>query len=188
MKTELLNREVGGWVILDYMDCGKSAVVMRGRRDDKVAALKIFDPDLVERFGRATQLARIQRETTLVGKNHPNLISIYDGGECSSTGYLYVAMEFVEAPSLASALLTLPRDRIRSVICQVAAAAEYLELLGLVHRDIKPENIVVTEAWARTILLDLGVLRPLSGSDLTDETNKKPFIGTLRYAAPEHLL
>ena len=188
MAAELVNREIGGWNVTEYVNCGKSAIVLRGRREEKVAALKVFDPDLVQRFGRASQLARIEREKALVGKNHPSLVSIFDGGECPQTSYLFVAMEFIEAPNLAAVLQTLPRDRIRSVISQVAAAAEFLEGLDLAHRDIKPENIVITESWARTVLLDLGVLRPLSGSDLTDETNAKPFIGTLRYASPEHLL
>jgi len=173
---------------MEYVNCGKSALVMKARRDDQIAALKIFDPDLVQRFGRVVQLSRIARETTLIGKNHPNLVGIYDGGECPSTGHLFVAMEYIDAPNLGSTLETLPRDGIRSVLSQVAAAAEYLESMELVHRDIKPENIVVTAGWARTVLLDLGVLRPLAGSDLTDETNSKPFIGTLRYAAPEYLL
>lgn len=188
MAAELVNSEIGGWKVTEYVNCGKSAIVLRGWRDENVAALKVFDPDLVQRFGRGSQLARIDREKTLIGKNHPNLVSIFDGGECPQTGYLFVAMEYIEAPNLAAALQMLPRDGIRSVISQVAAAAEFLESLNLAHRDIKPENIVITQSWARTVLLDLGVLRPLSGSDLTDETNAKPFIGTLRYASPEHLL
>src|SRR5215469_16934430 len=144
IEKELLGQEVGGWKIVSRINAGKSAVVFKASRENEVAAVKIFDPEIVERHGKAVQLARIERELVLRGKYHPNLIKILDGGECARTGYLFVAMEFVEAPNLASVLSSVPRDRIWPLVSQVASAARFLESLGLVHRDIKPENIVVS--------------------------------------------
>ena len=73
IADDLQGKEVGGWVVLDYINYGKSSLVVKATRKGEDAALKIFDPDLVERFGRKTQLERIEREKSLIGKPHPNL-------------------------------------------------------------------------------------------------------------------
>lgn len=55
------------------------------------------------------------------------------------------------------------------------------------HRDIKPANIVVSDDFETATLLDLGIVRPMEPSDLTDPTSSKHFIGTARYSPPEFL-
>jgi eukaryotic-like serine/threonine-protein kinase len=82
IETGLLGQEVAGWKITGRLDSGKSAVVFQASRDSEAAAIKIFDPEMVERYGKNVQLARIERELRLKGKHHPNLIKILDGGEC----------------------------------------------------------------------------------------------------------
>jgi serine/threonine-protein kinase RIO1 len=79
MSAELLGKTVGGWLIQKYINHGKSAVVFLAQRSGQEAALKIFDPEIVERYGRDVQLKRINRELSLVGKSHPNLAAIYAG-------------------------------------------------------------------------------------------------------------
>src|SRR4030043_74679 len=95
MAAELVDHQMSCWTVREYINYGNSVVILRATRDAKEAALKVFDPDLVERFGLATQLSRIRRETDLIGKSHKNLIEIMDGGECTSTGYLFVAMAYL---------------------------------------------------------------------------------------------
>jgi len=185
--AELQGTRVGGWTVEQLISNGHSAVVLRATRDGEVAALKVFDPDIVARFGRAEQLERINRETAIGPHAHPNLVAILDGGECEQTGYLYVVMELLDAQPLSDRLLVIPRQRIRPLVSQIAAAAQYLETLHIVHRDIKPSNIVVTPDFTKATLLDLGVLRPIGQSDITDESAPL-FIGTLQYGPPEFLL
>ena|ERR1700730_14732051 len=168
IETELRGRDIGGWTIAARVNNGKSAVIFKATRENETAAIKIFDPEMVERYGKKVQLARIQRELILRGKYHPNLVRILDGGECSSTGYLFVAMEFVEAPNLASVFTRVPREHIWRLISQIAGAARFLEGLGLAHRDIKPENVAISDDYQRAVLLDLGVLRPFGTTGLTD--------------------
>jgi serine/threonine protein kinase len=186
MARELIGQQVGGWLIQRLINAGKSAVVFAARKDSQQAALKIFDPELVERFGKATQLARIDREKSLIGERHPHLVQILDGGECPATHHLFVAMELIEATNLGASLTLVPRDKILPIIHQVASAARFLEEKNLAHRDIKPENIALLPDFSRAVLLDLGVLRPIGDSDLTDE-DARVFIGTLRYSSPEFL-
>lgn len=187
ISEKLKGRHIGGWFIGQYLGSGKSAVVFEGEKDNQKAALKVFDPELVERFGKATQLARIQRECQLIGEQHTNLVQIFDGGECEESGYLYVAMELIDAPNLSDSLTSVPSDKIAGIIEQIASAAKFLEEKQLAHRDIKPENIVVLPDFSRAVLLDLGVLRPFGDPSLTDE-DARIFVGTLRYSSPEFLL
>lgn len=178
---------IGGWKISGSFGHGKSAVVLQACRGTEEGAVKVFHSELVERFGKTTQLERVIRECSLIGSAHPHLVRIIDGGECAATGHLYVVMERVPFRSLRNCLLDLPHGAVGRVLSQVASAARFLEDRGLVHRDIKPENIAITDDYQRAILLDLDVLRPIGLSNLTD-VNQQPFIGTLRYSSPEFLL
>jgi serine/threonine protein kinase len=187
MAKELVGKKIGGWTIRGYVNNGKSAVILRATRSKKEVALKIFDPDLVSRFGREAQLARVEREKDLIGKRHPNLIEIVDGGECQNTGYIFVAMAYLPGKNLSEILDILPRDRIFPLISQIASAAKFLDEMGLAHRDIKPDNIAISDSFDHSTLLDLGVLRPVGLSEITDENDQKVFVGTLRYSSPELL-
>lgn len=187
MAGELAGRHVSGWTVRELLGSGKSALVFRAEKGGQDAALKVFDPELIERFGKRKQLDRIDRERALIGKKHKHLVEIFDGGECPETSHLFVAMDLIDASSLQSAIGDIPRDAIAGIIEQIASAARFLESNGLAHRDIKPENIAITTNYRWATLLDLGVLRPLGDSDLTDE-NGPVFVGTLRYSSPEFLL
>lgn len=184
--SSLVGHEIGGWTVKDFLGHGKSAIVVGASRGEKPGALKLFDPELVEHFGKEKQLARIEREKTLIGKEIPNLIPILDGG-CSDN-YLFVAMELLPPPwqPLSERLTEVPRERLWPLINAIAVAAEHLESIGIAHRDIKPENVMVTEDFSQLRLMDLGVMRPIGASSVTDETSR-PFIGTLRYSSPEFL-
>jgi eukaryotic-like serine/threonine-protein kinase len=187
MAAELQGTRVGGWTVEELISNGNSAVVLRATRDGAVVALKVFDPDIITRFGRAEQHERIKRETEIGSHAHPNLVAILDGGECALTGYLYVTMELLDAKPLSNCLDRIPRERIRPLVSQIAQAAQHLERLQIVHRDIKPSNVVVTPDFTKATLLDLGVLRPIGRSDITDESAPL-FIGTLQYGPPEFLV
>lgn len=186
LVSGLLGAVVGGWQIESFLGKGKSAVVLACTRGPESGAIKIFHPELVERYGKAVQLERIHREKSLVGAFHPNLVRILDGGECDKSGYLYVVMERLPYGNLHDELKKVPAEAIPALISQIASAARFLEDRSLAHRDIKPENIAISPDFSKAVLLDLGVLRPVGASNLTD-VDQRPFIGTLRYSSPEFL-
>ena len=68
-EAELKGRKVGGWTVGPLIDNGASAAVFEADCQGQKAAVKIFDPELVERIGEGSQLARIDTEVSLVG-NH----------------------------------------------------------------------------------------------------------------------
>lgn len=184
--ASLTGKVVGGWSVGEKIGAGKSAVVLRAIKNGKTGALKVFHPELVERYGQDTQLARIDRERSLIGVKHENIVEILDGGKCEETNHLFVVMEYLAFRNLRQALLEVPNENIKGIIEQLASAARFLEDRGLAHRDIKPENIGISENFKTIVLFDLGVLRPFADANLTD-VDQRAFIGTLRYSSPEFL-
>ena len=77
---EWLGLSINGWVVESYINSGKSALVFRGSKDGITAAIKIFDPEIIERFGEKDEEERIERELELVGVHQENLVQIFDGG------------------------------------------------------------------------------------------------------------
>jgi eukaryotic-like serine/threonine-protein kinase len=185
LSRKLFGQAMGGWRVEKYLNHGKSAVVLLASRGSQTAALKVFDPEIVNRYGRDAQRKRIQRERSLVGKSHPNLVKVYDAGEEGE--YLFVVMEYFEGRNLAESLTSVPLAEVRSLISQIASAAKFLEEASFAHRDIKPENIGISLDMKFAKLVDFGVLRPFDLSNVTDEGDQHYFIGTLQYSPPELL-
>ncbi len=185
LTADLLGQTVGGWLLEKYINHGKSAVVFLASKDAQSAALKVFDPGTVHRYGRDAQRKRIERERSLIGKSHPNLVRVYDGGEQGDL--FFVVMEHFDGKNLAEVLLDVPPSEVRSIIAQIASAAKFLEEASHAHRDIKPENIGVSPDMKSAKLLDLGVIRPFDLSNVTDEGDQRYFVGTLQYSPPELL-
>lgn len=188
IAAELKGKSVGGWTVGEYIDNGASAVVVSAEHNSQIAALKLIDPELVERYGAEQQLERIHRERELAGHVEPHLIQIFDGGRCGNTDYLFIAMELLVQPKLTAVVANFPRERIGPIIQQIAQAASFLESRGLAHRDIKPENISITRDCENAILLDLGVLRPVTRQNAKDAGSGDEFLGTTRYSPPEYVM
>lgn len=189
MTKELTGQSIGGWTVGDKVGAGKSAVVFRATRGGDEAALKVFDRELIALFGKDIQQQRIDRERSLIGKRHRNLVAIVDGGYEAHFDVMYVAMEYLPYASLDNVIHRLPRERIWPTISQIAEAARFLEQHGLAHRDIKPENIALSPDFEHAVLLDLGVLRPIE-TDYHSVTDLRQleFLATLRYTSPEYLM
>jgi len=80
------------------IDSGKSAAVFRGKKDDKLFAIKIFDNDIVRKNGFEIHQQRINLELSLKNHKIPNLVKIIGGGETTIKGieYYYLIMEYME--------------------------------------------------------------------------------------------
>lgn len=190
--AEVFSREleqlgsIAGYRLGCRLGYGKSAVVYAAEREGQEYALKIFHPGLIEEYGKAAQLERIEREKRLIGWSHPNIAEIIAGGEASDSGHLYVVMRRVPGVPLSESLSRVPRSAIPILVQQLAAAAKALEDFGYFHRDIKPGNIHYIEGdRPRLVLLDLGVLKPIGDSAATNLQKPGAFIGTHQYCPPE---
>jgi hypothetical protein len=74
--SEWSAKVLNGWIVGDYINSGKSALVFKTSQGSTHGAIKIFDPELIERFGKERQEERINRELTLLGAHHENLVTI----------------------------------------------------------------------------------------------------------------
>lgn len=186
--TDVRDLEFEGWKPSAHIGEGASAVVFRATKDDEQAALKIFRPDLVQKYGEIVQAARIERQLRMKELAHPNLIRVLSGGKHPGGGLYYLAMEYLPHQTLDKLVSRVFPHRIAPILAQLAAAARFLEDHGFAHRDIKPENIALDDEFRTAVLLDFGVLLPLAGSSVTDQgTGQSFFLGTTRYSPPEFL-
>jgi serine/threonine protein kinase len=195
IKAQELTEKLSGtilqdWKISELIDHGKSAAVFKGHNvtTGDLVAVKVFDDELIARYGDDAQISRIKRELDLVGKSHENMVKILGGGFDCNTKNHYLVMQYLDGPNLKKCLQDVPIEHVPTLVSQLASCCEYLETLGLVHRDIKPENIVLVDDLSRLILLDFGVVRPVGQGDVTDEDGVQAFVGTLQYSSPEFLL
>lgn len=188
IERELKDAKFEEWQIIKLINNGKSAAVFEARCEGRTAAIKIFDTDLIERFGREVQLARIQRELELAKNPHENVIDILGGGWNPDRNLYYIIMKLMSAETLEAQRENIPADHLPAITEQLAEAAKHLEDHGFTHRDIKPSNIAYDIATKRLTLLDLGVLGPIGEVGAITDVAGRPFIGTLQYSSPEYLL
>ena len=131
-----------------------------------------------ERFLREAQAAGIL--------SHPNIVTVHDVGEDSTTETSFIAMEYVEGKNLKQLLkdkVSFSYDRIAEIVTCVGEALDYAHRRGIVHRDVKPANIILTTDGTVKIT-DFGIAK-IETSSLT-ETGQ--FLGTPNYMSPEQAL
>ena len=128
--------------------------------------------------------------------DHPNIVSIFDLGE--SNGNYFIAMEFIDGPSLRAAAKRaqergerLPIPEIVKIVCMAASGLQYAhdlagpdgKPLGLVHRDISPDNILVHRNGAAKVV-DFGIAKAANSGGMTRTGTLK---GKVAYMPPEQL-
>jgi serine/threonine protein kinase len=189
LLDQLKNTAIEGICVKSFLDNGKSAAVYRGEKDGNLYAVKIFDNDLLDKYGVRIQQIRIDHELSLKDHDIDNLVKILGGGHTSinKTEYYYLIMEFINGINLKEYIKknTITVDFITKVITRLINVSEKLLQYNIAHRDIKPENIMVSKN-DEIILMDLGVLKIIGNPSMTD-FEEKQFLGTLRYAPPEFL-
>jgi serine/threonine-protein kinase len=100
----------------------------------------------------------------------------------------YLAMEFVEGPSLKKRLGSgpLPLAEVRILQKRVASALEAAHEHGVVHRDISPDNLIMPDGDVRSAkVIDFGIARARRAGEGTILGGG--FAGKLNYASPEQL-
>ena len=128
--------------------------------------------------------------------DHPNIVSIFDLGEAN--GNYFIAMEFIDGPSLRAAAKRalergerLPIPEIVKIVSMAAAGLHYAhdlagpdgKPLGLVHRDISPDNILVHRNGAAKVV-DFGIAKAADSGAFTRTGTLK---GKVAYMPPEQL-
>lgn len=177
-----------GWNIIGMAGRGGTAPVFSVATPNGELALKLLDAEFSEGNRRSESIKRIQKQVDAIGvHNCPYLVQVHDGGEFE--GRLFLLMNKAPGVELAKCLDRVPREKIPTIVDQVAKACAYLRELGLCHRDIKSANVFVSEDFNHSTLLDVSVARnihdPIGLG--TDNGGKLPVVATSRYTPPEYL-
>jgi len=159
-------------------------------------ALKVLHDQTAE---DAISRERFTREARAVCHlKHPNLVVYHDFGTDSTSGRLYLAMEYLQGRSLDNILdqaKPIPIDRVVHILVQLCGALKEAHTAGVIHRDLKPSNVMLVRRAADmdfVKLIDFGISRILSGSGRSgqseiDLTETGMIIGTTAYLAPEYI-
>lgn len=178
---------IGQYRIVSLLGRGGMGAVYLAERADRSfeqrVAIKVIQPagpggSLLERFQ--------QERRILANLSHPNIASLFDGGE-TPHGSPYFVMEYVKGKTIDAfcdeASLSLA-DRLR-LFLKVCDAAGYAHQNLIVHRDLKPANILVT-AVGQPKLLDFGIAKVLDPAD-TGMAQTSTRVLTPGYASPEQV-
>lgn len=123
-------------------------------------ALKVIQKD---NLSDPTIEARFRREARAASRiQHPNVAYVFDFGR-TEDGTSYLAMEYVEGPTLAE-VGPLPPSRALGVLTQIADGLAAAHACNVVHRDIKPDNVALTTHEGKpdhVKILDFGLAKAL---------------------------
>ena len=153
------------------------------------SALKVMNPAMVK---DADAISRFNREAANASRiNHPHVADVYDFGE-TTDGIIYLAMEFVDGPTLTKLideLGALPPLRAATIVNQTAEALAVAHDMGIVHRDLKPDNIMITrnrDGSDCVKVVDFGIAK-VADNAAQKVTKTGLVIGTPEYMSPEQL-
>ena len=156
MLTE--SGRIGRFRVLDRLGAGGMGVVYTAYDEklDRKVAIKLMYP----REGDQSRTAlRLHREAQAMARlSHPNVVQVFEVGEYRDS--LFLAMEFVQGPTLDAWLREAPRSW-REIVAMHVQAGHGLAAAhraGLVHRDYKPSNVIVSQD-GRARVLDFGLVR-----------------------------
>jgi serine/threonine-protein kinase len=153
---------------------------------NKTVAVKLINPELVTSPDVVRRFQREARAATAL--SHPNIVSVYDLGQ-TTEGTLYIAMEFVDGPSLKSVIESggpVPVMRSLTLARQLASALSAAHRQGIIHRDLKPHNVMLArshDGQEVAKLVDFGIAKTFDEGTQLTTAGFSP--GTPQYMAPE---
>ncbi len=174
---------VRGYRVLKMIGRGGFGAVYAAERmrDGQPVALKLAPRD---RRDAVENLAREATVLHLVGP--PHVPSVFETGSIPEGEY--VAMERIEAPTLADRMLAIagpaPLPKFEALAHSVLTPLEVIHNCGIVHRDLKPENIFVHDTGVARVI-DFGLARSYGDAAQLIEVTTEDDAGTAEYMSPE---
>ncbi len=158
---------VGRYTIRRKIAEGGGGTVYEAEQDQprRIVALKLLKRGSPRWLEEAEILAKLK---------HPDIATVHEAG--THQGTPYIAMEYVEGPTLLGAAAGLPERARLELFARVSEVVHYGHLRGVIHRDLKPANVLVRDTGPKVI--DFGIAAVTGGSP-------GEIAGTLPYMSPE---
>jgi tRNA A-37 threonylcarbamoyl transferase component Bud32 len=175
------------YVIDEEIGRGAMGVVYKARpkRKKTPVALKEFSlSEEIPQDRRDEFVERFKREATVAAAiDHAGVVKVLESFE--DEGRLFLAMEFIEAPTLARVLKDgpLPPERAVPIVLQVLEVVAAIHAAGVVHRDLKPSNVFLLPDDVVKVA-DFGVAHVEGEAPITQAG---AVLGTVGYMSPEQL-
>ncbi|WP_354119084.1 protein kinase [Bradyrhizobium sp. LA6.12] len=175
------------WTVSGEAGDGGTSEVFAVQSPDGDRALKLYNRKFSSGSLGTIEKKRIEAQLELGINDCPYLVDVFEGGEFE--GHLYLLMNRAPGRELAKRLTDIPREKIRSIVDQIAQALIFLRSRGLCHRDVKSANVFISDDFNHATLLDLSVTRNVNDPVGlgTDQDNQLPVVATARYSPPEYL-
>ena len=149
---------------------------------------------LIRRFARESHIMHLLGQSSI-----PGFVKVHRWGDEPERDYLYMIMDYVEAPPLDRLIVhdelrsTKKALRVLLAVARALNAAHSFEFTdetgkpckGVVHRDIKPNNILVDAATDNVWLIDFGIAGVLKGGERLTAANIT--VGTLQFLPIESI-
>ena len=184
--AELIGHTIGRYRIVGSLGRGGMAQVYKAYHPglNRYVAIKVLhghladDPDFIGRFEREAQ--------AVANLRHQNIVQVFDFDVYRDQ--YYMAMEFVDGPSLKTELRlrgetdrSLDQQQTARLMIALCEALDYAHNRGMVHRDLKPGNFMLTQE-GQIMVLDFGIAKIV---DATTLTLTGAVTGTPAYMSPE---
>ena len=157
-------QSIGPWTIVSQVGSGGMGVVYRATRDDRVAALKVIRPGMLDDL--AVQ-ARFEREVEVLRRVRDVYISEFLDADLTSEP-AWLATAFIDGPNLRDHVTShgpLSEEAWWGLAQGLAQALAVLEVHGITHRDMKPANVILAKHGP--VLIDFGIAVPEDAQSLT---------------------
>ncbi len=149
---------------------------------DRPVALKLLSKEMAKKKAFVDRFIREAR--SMAKLDHPNAVKAYAAD--SQDGQYYVAIEFIDGPSMQKwmdDLGKLPMGDAVHIVLRCADALRVAHSFKMIHRDIKPDNILITKNGIVKVA-DFGLAKVIDDEDMS-MTQSGTGLGTPLYMAPE---
>jgi eukaryotic-like serine/threonine-protein kinase len=152
---------LGRYEIRREIGRGRLGVVYEGRDPalGRTIALKTIPASVSSDESGAFERRFLDEARTAARLCHPGIAAIHDAGRDDGTGTLYIALEYLEGPTLEEVIRErgpLDWHEGLSIVLRVAEALHHAHSRGVAHRDLTPAKVLLLPSGPKIMGFGVG--------------------------------